>query len=337
MEQSFFSSTLICPYPFIEEEALAWSILLFDRVLLLHPFPLPLSETYRSLAEQGLLQIRTAVRTVEEIRQKDRILREIKAYIAGRPDHGLMEYLKQTRLTAQEETREEIIDFLKGEPLQNPPKDPSALTGSILLCLIHDWMIQEQAIAFSWAKVAEQEKYLIQGWRESPEEESIWQGPSPGDLKRIETEIPCPLALSDWKALKAHLFPEPLPLLTTQSWVWTDCYGFDPQDGRTNSIPLPDLSFSDLTGFVKESREWAAQSSVKRLRETFREHLRAVMTSGGDETTAEFQKSLAALGRPSGGQYCLVLPSLAFLSGRPEIFSGKNETDWVMLLAPKSP
>jgi hypothetical protein len=316
----------------MEEEALAWSILIFDQVLLLHPFPLPFSETYQTLADQGLLQARTAERSEEENRQKDRILREINVFMAGNPDLGLLKYLKQTSLMAQDETREEIVDLLKRQPLQKTARDSSTLTGSILLCLIHDWMIQEQAIESSWAKVEEQEKRLFQSWRENPEEESIWPDLSPLDLKRVETEILCPLALSAWKSLRARLFPDPLPLLTTQSWVWADYYGIDPLEGRTTSVPLPDLGFSDLVGFYKAPREWVTRWSENGLRESFRGLLKATMDFGGPETTAGFLKSLAALGLPSDGKYRLILPPVASLSGKPAIFPDKNETDVLILL-----
>ena len=90
----------------------------------------------------------------------------------------------------------------------------------------------------SLAAIEEQEKNLIQGWQENPEEVSIWKSADPLVLKRIETEINCPPALAAWRELKNTLVPEPVPLFTTQQWVWAEHYGLDPEEGRSNSLPL---------------------------------------------------------------------------------------------------
>ena len=68
---------LICPYTLMEEGALAWAIHLFSQAVLLHPFPLPLPPFCHPLVDLGFLQVRSLARSREEIREKDKSLREM--------------------------------------------------------------------------------------------------------------------------------------------------------------------------------------------------------------------------------------------------------------------
>ncbi len=292
MDSKLNHSALICPYTLMEEEALSWAILLFQQALLLHPYPLPLPVSFQSLADQGLIQVRSPVRTREEIREKDILLRELEHYVANNPGRGFLKYLMEATAQEEMETQEEIAGLMMGRPLKKPISDSPLVSGPILLCLIHDWMIQEREVETSLAAIEEQEKILVQGWQENPEEVSIWKSAEPLVLKRIESEINCPPALSAWRELKNRLVPEPVTLFTTQQWVWAEHYGLDPEEGRTDSIPLPDLS--SLTGATFNNPD---------INGLIREKMDAVLFlpigSASKSVVDDFQKSLLSLDLPS--------------------------------------
>lgn len=316
---------LICPYTLLEEEALAWSILLFQQALLLHPFPLSLSPSHQSLMDQGLLQVRSLERTQEEIRAKDRSLRSIRTYIAGKPDQGMLKYLKEVSHGENQETQEEIFGLLKGQPFQKGAKDSSAIDGQVLLSLIHEWMLEEWELEASLVRIEEQEKNLAQGWQENIEEGLDFSFPEHPGVKRKAVEIICPLALTAWRELKNRLVPEPLILFTNQLWVWAENYGQDPEEGRAISIPLPDLGSLSLDDFLKQS-ETRFSKPAKDLPGL----LKSLIASPQEELILDFQKSLSGLGWPAGGRYNLVLPPV-----KPS--SNQRGSDQLILLSPWSP
>ncbi len=301
---------LIYPYTLIEEEALAWSILLCNQAVLLHPFPLPLPPSYLPLMDQGLLQIRSLERSREEIRIKDRNLRAVQTYIAGLPDQGFLKYLKGLTPREAMETQEEIVGLLKGVTFKNDPGYPSAIDGQTLLCLIHEWMMQEWEMGASVAVVEEQEKNLTMGWQENPEEALTWSPPVPSVLRKNEIEIPCPLALTAWKELKDQLAPEPLNLFTTQRWAWTEHYGLDPDEEPPVSIPLPDLGPLSSSNFKKQLEArgpFKTGAIVSNIPEGL---LRSLLVSPQEGSIVDFQKALSGLGLPPGGPYYLILPPI---------------------------
>ncbi len=308
MNPESIQPALIYPYTLIEEEALAWSILLCDQAVLLHPFPLPLPPSYLPLMDRGLLQIRSLKRTREEIRIKDRNLRAVQAYIAGLPDQGFLKTLKGLTPGEALETQEEIVGLLKGVTSRKGPGYPSAIDGQTLLCLIHEWMMQEWEMEASVARVEEQEKNLTMGWQENPDEAVTWPPPVPPVLRKTETEIPCPLALTAWKELEDQLAPEPLNLFTTQWWAWAEHYGLDPDEEPPVSIPLPNLGPLSSPNFQKQLEARGplkTGSAVPNIPEGL---LRSLLVSPQGGSIVDFQRVLSGLGLPSGGQYYLIFP-----------------------------
>jgi hypothetical protein len=329
MSSNFNLPALICPYTLMEEEALAWAILLFQQTLLLHPYPLLLPASFQSLADQGLIQVRSPVRTREEIREKDILLRELENYLVNNPGRGFLKYLKEAASIEDQETQEEITDLIKDRPFLKPPKDFSILNGPILLCLIHEWMKQEWEVEMSLAAIDAQEKILAQGWQENPEEGSIWKSAGPLVLKRNETEINCPPALAAWRELKNILVPEPVTLLTTQQWVWTDYYGLDPEDGQISSIPLPDLGSLTSTHFKNPDISGLVREKMEAV-------LRPPLGSSSKNTVADFQKTLLELGLPPDGKYRLVFPPNSPFLPVPPSSLGQRGSDPLILLLPAS-
>lgn len=313
---------LIGPYTLLEEEALAWSILLFQQALFLHPFPLPLPPSHQSLMAQGLLQVRSLERTQEEIRAKDRSLRSIRTYIAGRPDQGMLKYLKEVSHGENQETQEEILGLLKGKPFQKEAKGSSAIDGQTLLALIHEWMLEEWEVEAEFARIEKQEKNLAQGWQENIEEGLDFPFPDHPVLKRKAVEIICPLALTAWRELKNRLVHEPVILLTNQLWVWAENYGQEPDEDRAVSIPLPDLGSLSLDDFQKHLETQSSKPA-----EDLPGLLRSLIINPQEESILDFQKALSGLGWPAGGRYNLVLPPV-----KPS--SNQREADPLILLAP---
>jgi hypothetical protein len=328
VEPQPFSSPLICPYPLMEEEALAWAILLFGQVYGLHPFPLPLTETFQNLADHGLLEVRTFPRSREEIRTKDRFLRDLQTFAAGLPVQSFLEYLNQTRFKKESERLDEIVRSLRGEPELEDRQAPSVLTGSFLLCLIHDWLIQEWAIDQSLARVEALETALTQGWQEELEEGTSQAVVRPQSFPRPVREIPCPLALGAWRVLRDSLFPEPRPLITTQQWVWADYYGIDLREGLTHSIALPGLG----PDWMKAREDWEAQGQGKTLRKKFAGLLSHLTGLEMERKLVEFQESLAALGLSPQGPYRLILPPPARINPLDRDFERAGEIMLLLIL-----
>jgi hypothetical protein len=323
---SYFSA-LICPYTLLEEEALVWAILLFQQTLLLHPYPLPLPASLQSLADQGLIQVRSPVRTRDEIREKDILLRELETYLNNNPGRGFLKYLKEAASIEDQETQEEITSLIKDRPFLKPPKDFSIVNGPILLCLIHEWMMKEWEVETSLAAIEAQEKILAQGWQENSEEVSIWKSADPLVLKRNDGEIKCPPALAAWQELKKTLVPEPVTLFTTQQWVWTEYYGRDPEESRISSIPLPGLGSLNKVIFKNMHINNVIQEKMEAV-------LRPPLGSSSKSAVDDFQKTLLELGLPPDDKYCLVFPPNPLSLQVPLSSLGQRGSDPLILLLP---
>jgi hypothetical protein len=327
MNSNSYQPALICPYTLMEEEALAWAILLFQQALLLHPYPLPLPDSIQPLADQGLIQVRSPERTREEIRKKDIQLRELKIYLADNPGRGFLKYLMEAAAQEKMETQEEIAGLMMGRTLIKSHSDSPLVSGPMLLCLIHEWMIQEREVETSLAAIEEQEKILAQSWQENPEEISIWKSADPRVLKRIEREINCPPALSAWWELKNALVPEPVPLFTTQPWVWAEHYGLDPEEGRINSISLPDLS-SLNNGIFQNTKIHGP------VREKMEAVLRLPLGIASRSAVDDFQIALLQLDLPPEGKYRLVFPPISSQLPVPPSSPAQSGSDPLILLLP---
>ncbi len=297
---------LVCPYTLIEEEALAWAIILFNRAILLHPFPLPVPASYLPLMDRGRLQVRSLDRSPEEIRIKDRKLRAIQTFIAGYPEESFLKYLQGMAAGESAETEEEIIAVLKERPVRKTSGNSPAVDGQALLCLIHGWMLEKWEMEAALARAEALEKNLTSGWQENQEEAVTWPSPAPSYSKTNETEIPCPLALTAWQELKDQLAPEPAILFTTQRWLWAEQFGRDPEEEAPSSILLPDLGPFSSPDFRKQIEEPASLKSAVSL--DVERSLRALMAAPSERSIADFQKALAALELPPAGRYHLMLP-----------------------------
>ncbi len=318
---------LVCPFTLMEEEALAWSILLFGQAVLLHPYPLPLPVSVQIGRDQGMIQIRSLVQTTEVIREKDRVLRGIKQYLADNPGQGFLKYLLEAASMDDQETQEEITGLMKGRPFHKSPKESFIIKGPVLLCLIHEWMMQEWEVETSLAAVEEQEKKLIHGWQENPEEELIWKSADPLVLKRNETEINCPPALAAWRELKNTLVPEPSLLFTTQPWVWAEHYNLDPEESRIHSISLPDLSSRNNAIFNHSTTH-------RNIREKMEALLHSPQSLTSKTAIDDFQKAFLALELPPEGKYRLVFPPQFPSFPVPSSSSGQGNSDPMILLLP---
>lgn len=328
-------SALICPYTLIEEEALAWSLLLCKQALLLHPFPLSLPPSYLPLLDQGTLQIRSPKRTQEEIRLKDRTLRAIQAFIAGNPDQAFLKTLNKLALGEDLETQEELVDLLKGGPFKKTSESFSAVDGQTLLCLIHEWTMQEWELEASLARIEEQEKNLALSWQENPEETTTWEPPD-SILQKTETEIPCPLALTAWRELKDRLVPEHSILFTTQRWIWADHYGLDPEEEQAVSIPLPDLGPLRSSNFQKLMAAQPSSITGATPLKDLEGLLPALMGPLREKSMVDFQKALAGLSLSPTGRYDLILPPLNFFLKGPMGRRDPNEAGPLVLLSPRA-
>ncbi|MBI4767509.1 MAG: hypothetical protein HY787_23435 [Deltaproteobacteria bacterium] len=327
MSSNFYQPALVCPYTLMEEEALAWSIFLFGQAVLLHPYPLPLPVSVQSLADQEKIQVRSLEQTPAAIRENDRFLSGIKQYVADNPGRGFLKYLEEAASLEEGETQEEITAVLKGRPFPKPPQESSSLKGSLLLCLVHEWMMQEWEVETSLAAVQEQEKNLIQGWRENPEEEPIWKSANPLVLKGIEAEIHCPPALAAWWELKNTLAPEPFTLFTAQQWVWANYYNLDPEESRIHSIPLPYLGSLATAPLQNPDFNRIIRSKVEEV-------LHPAPAFAPRRAIDDFQKALLELGLPSEGKYRLLFPPDLPSSLSTPSSSGPGNSDPLILLLP---
>jgi hypothetical protein len=332
MNPPYSKMALICPYTLIEEEALAWSTLLFNQVLLLHPFSLTLPGSYQPFLDQGWLQVRVPGRSQDEIRIKDKNLREIQAFISSNPDQGFLKYLQQVNRQEDRETQEELVGLLKGQPPKRTSPDSLAFNGRLLLCLIHEWMMQEWALDAALAEIEEQEKSLALGWQDSLEEGSNWSDGTSLVQKRNEKEILCPLALKAWWELKNQLVPEPCCLFTNQPWVWKTHYWTDWEEGRVTSIGLPDLS-SSISGSLPTLRDDpSSKEKVSRVLQTWGSFLMSLSLGGAEGLLPDFQTALSALDLPDQGRYRLIIPLFPPSQEQSKTLYGQNQTSPLVLI-----
>jgi hypothetical protein len=297
---------LVCPYTLIEEEALAWAIILFNQATLLHPFPLPVPASYIPLMNRGRLEIRSLERSQEEIRIKDRKLRAIQTFIAGYPEESFLKYLRGTAAGESFETQEEITALLKERSVRKDPGDYPAVDGQTLLCLIHGWMMEKWEMEAALAKVEALEKNLTSGWQENSEEAVTWPSPVPSFSKINEPEIPCPQALTAWQELKDQLAPGPANLFTTQRWLWAERFGRDPEEEAPFSVLLPDLGPFSSPDFKNQIEDLASSKSA--ISPDLEGSLKALMTSPSERSIVDFQRALSRLDLPPAGRYHLILP-----------------------------
>lgn len=332
MNPTYSQTALICPYTLMEEEALAWSILLFNQALLLHPFPLPLPASYQALLDQGWLQVRSPSRSLEETRIKDKSLREIQAFISSHPDQSFLKYLKEGYLLEDRETQDEIVGLLKGQPSQRSPQDSPVFNGQHLLCLIHEWMMQERALEAALAKIEEQEKSLALGWQEGLEEGSIRNEGDPLILKKDQIEIPCPLALEAWRELKNQLVSEPFCLFTNQSWVWKNHYGADWEECQTSTVSLPDVSSLISGSFQGLKEDRLSREMVSRVHETWESLLKYLFSGGGEGLIPDFQIAISGLDLPDQGRYQLIIPLFQPSQNQSMTLFGRGHTSLLVLI-----
>ena len=275
MEKEIDLPVLVTPYTLMEEEATYWSLLLFGPLLFLHPYALAWPDPYQKLLAEGLIQVLSPDRTPEEIRQKDRRLREFQTFVVQRPDFSFLEYLKQVKPGKHLETRDEILDLLRGKPVKTREgaEPPKPLGGEVFLCIIHDWLKKEWEIDLSLEQFQEQELGLARIMDQSPEFSSGWAASEKPLIAPDEAEIICPPALAAWKELRAHLAPGPGCLLTNQPWVRRVYYGSPPDDFPAPGWPLPALRFPSSKGFLESYRRWSQAGDLGRLRQGIEDSL----------------------------------------------------------------
>jgi hypothetical protein len=301
-------SILLSPYTLLEEEALSWALLFSERVLFLHPFPLDLPETCRPLLDRGMIQVLTPSRTPEEIREKDRRIREFRTFAAQNPDFSFLEYLKQAAPAEPLETRDEILEQLRGGSPGSGRVESSSkgAAGEMLLCLIHDWLSQQWEIDRSLDRVAGQEKALAGIMEAGFEFSGDWTIPGSAFVAPAEAELVCPPALEAWKKLKEELAPGAPLGLTTQKWVWRERYLLDPEDDATRSISLPGRLVRSIESFAEDLQSGSATGTLQRLRTIFRE-----LAQGSQPfrpLAEDLQIALRDLSPPEPGRYALVPP-----------------------------
>lgn len=307
MKNPLLRNVLICPYTLIEEEVLAWALLLFDRVTFLHPFPLRLPVSYEALIVQGLVQILSPQRTREEIREKDKQLREIQAFLAGKPDRSFLEMLKEAKPARSLESRDEILSLLRGIPPAENEKPENRLEGDILLSLIHDWMLQEWEIVQSLKKIEAGEKSLSEGWKEGFEEAAHWGTFEPGIVESRQTEIVCPPALKAWWKLKTELGPEFSCLLSSQRWAGSEFFGLDFEDKQVVWIPLPEIGPISLETFGDKVKSWQDKEVLRPIRETLNRLIETPAPSEKEGLVQDLQAALTGLGPVAKGRAYLTL------------------------------
>ncbi|MEW6188248.1 MAG: hypothetical protein AB1585_21225 [Thermodesulfobacteriota bacterium] len=303
------SSVLISPFTLPEEEVLSWSVILFGQTILLHPYPLPLPASCLEAKTRNWIQVRTQNRSREEIRKKDTLLAQWEQSLSNLPGVDFLKYLAATSSLEKTETQDEITGLLRGNRDENRHSEEPALTGPILLCWIHQWMMGLWEMETSLAEIEEREKLMTLSWRENLEE-GTEENPSPLMPRPKEsTEIFLPAVLEAWREMKKELVPEALPLLTDQTWVWKAHYGFPPEPDRVRTLPLPSLNTLSEVALQNHSL-------VLSLREKMKNILFPPERVDQARLLEDFQAALSRLGLPENGQYRLTLP--------PPVVSGNN-------------
>ena len=318
MEQNPIQGVLVTPYTLMEPEATYWSLLLFGPLVFLHPYTLAWPDPYQELLAEGLIQILAPDRTLEEIRQKDRGLREFQTFVAQNPDFSFLEYLRQVKPGEHLESRDEILDLLRGRPTKPPGgvETHKALTGDLFLCIIHDWLNKEWEIDLSLEQFGEQELGLARIMDQSPEFSSDWAASEKTFIAPTEAEMVCPAALAAWKTLRAQLAPGPGRLITNQPWVRREQYVLTGEEFPSPSLPLPSLRFPSFEGFLASYQRWSQAGTLSPLRQRIEDFLSKPGTS--EQEMEEFLDALNQLNLKGPGRYSLYLPPPALPSPAPE-------------------
>jgi hypothetical protein len=302
------SQVLVTPYTIMEPEATYWSLLLFGPLVFLHPYTLVWPVPYRELLAEGLLQVLTPDRTPEEIREKDKKLREFQMFVAQNPDFSFLEYLRQVKPAEPLESRDEILDLLRGQPPK--PRERvetrNSLTGDLFLCLIHDWLNKEWEIDLSLEQFGEQELNLARIMDESPEFSSDWASSEKIFTAPTEAERICPPALAAWKDLRAQLAPGPGRLVTNQPWVRRDHFALTEEELLSTSLPLPALRFLSFDDFLTKYQHWSQNGNLSPLRERVEDFFSKPGTS--EQEMNEFLNAINQLELKGPGCYSLYLP-----------------------------
>ena len=233
------------------------------------PIPWPGPDPYQKLLAEGLIQVLTPDRTLEEIRQKDRRLREFQTFAAQNPDFSFLEYLKQVKPGEHLESRDEILGLLRGQPAKprEEAETRTALTGDLFLCIIHDWLNKEWEIDLSLEQFGEQELGLARIMDQSPEFSSDWASSEKTFIAPTEAERICPPALTAWKEMRAQLAPGPGRLITNQPWVRREHYALTGEEFPSPSLPLPALRFPSFEVFLASYRRWSQAGNLSPLRQ----------------------------------------------------------------------
>ncbi len=302
----------------MEPEATYWSLLLFGPLVFLHPFTLAWPDPYQKLQAKGLIQVLTPERTPEEIRQKDRSLREFQTFVTQNPDFSFLEYLRQVKPGEHLESRDEILDLLRGQPPKprERAETRNALTGDLFLCLIHDWLNKEWEIDLSLDKFEEQELDLARIMDQSPEFSMDWASSEKIFIAPTEAERICPPALTAWKELRAQLAPVSGRLITNQPWVRREHYALTNDESPSPSLPLPALRFPSFDGFIASYQHWSQAGNLSPLRQRIENFFSKPGTS--EQEMGEFLDALNQLNLEGPGRYSLYLPPSALPSPAPE-------------------
>jgi hypothetical protein len=318
MEKILWPPVLVTPYTLMEPGATYWSLLLFGPLVFLHPYALSCPDPYQRLLEEGLIQVLAPDRTPEEIRQKDRRLREFQTFVAQNPDFSFLEYLRQVKPGEHLESRDEILDLLRGKPSKpREAEEPrKALEGDLSLCIIHDWLNKGWEIDLSLDKFGEQELGLARIMDESPEFSSDWAASEKIFVAPTEAEMVCPPALTAWKALRAQLASGPGRLVTNQPWVRREHYTLTGEEFPSPSLPLPALRFPSFEDFLESHRRWSDAGNLSPLRQRI-ENLFS-KPGASEQEVGEFLDALNQLNLKGPGRYALVLPPPALPSPAPE-------------------
>ena len=306
------------PYTLMEPEATYWSLLLFGPLVFLHPYALAWPEAYQKLLAEGLVQVLAPERTLEEIREKDRRLREFQGFVAQNPDFSFLEYLRQVKPGEHLESRDEILGLLRGRPSkpQEGVETRHPLMGDLFLCIIHDWLIKEWEIDQSLEQFGEQELGLARIMDQSPEFSSDWAASEKSFVAPTEAEMVCPPALAAWKELRAQWAPGPGRLVTNQPWVRREHYALTDEEFPSPSLPLPALRFSSFDDFLAHYHRWSQAGNLNALRDKIEDFFSKPGTS--EQEMDEFLDVLNQLNLKDPGRYALYLPPATLPSPPPE-------------------
>ncbi|RPH86560.1 MAG: hypothetical protein EHM75_07655 [Desulfobacteraceae bacterium] len=318
MEKNRIEGVLVTPYTLMEPEATYWSLLLFGPLVFLHPYALACPDPYQRLLAEGLIQVLSPDRTPEEIRQKDRRLREFQTFVGQNPDFSFLEYLKQVKPGEHLESRDEILDLLRGQPTKHREQTETrdALTGDLFLCIIHDWLNKEWEIDRSLEQFGEQELGLARIMDQSPEFSNDWASAEKTFIAPTEAEKVYPPALEAWKGMRAQLAPEPSRLITNQPWVWREHYALTDEESPSPSLRLPALQFPSFEGFLASYRRWSQAGNLSPLRQRIEDFFSKPGTN--EQEMGGFLAALNALNLKDPGRYSLYLPPPALPSPAPE-------------------